>query len=281
VKQISLTMLFLTYLNVILLSFILAILFYPVSYGSLGNQTNNPGMAIYYFLIIIAFTLLMLFLMRKRLEILLKLIYFSVVGLIIFLIASIILSYILYDANIILLISILIGIIVPIYLWKWPGWISIDLVGLVVSAGAAAIIGTSLGIIPIILLLIILIFYDLFAVKISRHMISLAEGTVKSGIPAIFIFPEEDKGVIKEIYEDGRKSAIFMGFGDAAIPSTLLVSTLVNYNIISTTLTFLGIIAGLLILFYFMGKGKPLPGLPFLNTGALIGFAISILIGYI
>ncbi|MGC8709080.1 MAG: presenilin family intramembrane aspartyl protease PSH [Thermoplasmata archaeon] len=280
-KSISMVLLFFTYLNVVLLSILLSILFYPVSYGSLGNQTNNPGLAVYYFLIIIAFTFLMIFLMRKKMEIIIKGIYYFVVGLIIFLITGIILSYILTNENIILLISIFLGVVVPVYVWIRPGWMAIDILGLLISAGAAAIIGTTLGIIPIILLLLILIFYDLFAVKISKHMISLAEGSIKTGIPALFIFPDEEKVIVRDIYEDGKKSAVFMGFGDAAIPSTLLVSSLVNYTIYSAILTFIGLMLGLFILFYFMGKGKPLPGLPFLNTGALAGFLLSILMGYI
>lgn len=280
-RSFSLLLLFLTYLNVILLSIILSVLFYPVSYGSLGNETNNPGIAIYYFLVIIAFTFLMLFLMRKNLEIILKIFYFSVVGLVIFLISGIILSYVIADSNLVLLISVMAGISMPVYIWKKPGWIAIDLLGILVSAGAAAIIGTTLGLIPIVVLMIILIFYDIVAVRISKHMISLAEGTVKSGIPAIFIFPEEEKVYVREIYEDGKKSAVFMGFGDAAIPSTLLVASLINFTPITAFATFAGIMAGLLVLFIFMKRGKPLPGLPFLNTGALIGFFISLFLGYI
>ncbi|MEM4100457.1 MAG: presenilin family intramembrane aspartyl protease, partial [Thermoplasmata archaeon] len=124
----------------------------------------------------------------------------------------------------------------------------------------------------------ILIFYDIFAVLISKHMVTLAEGTIKTGLPALFIFPEEEKIYVKEIYENGKKNAFFMGFGDAAIPSMLVVSSLINYSFISTIFTFLGLVISLFILFHFLGKNRPLPGLPFLNTGALVGFFISLLI---
>ncbi len=281
-KNVSLILLFFTYLNVVLLSIILSIILYPISYGSLGSEANNPGMALYYFTIIIIFTLLMLFLLRKKMEIVLKAIYFFVVALVLFFIAGVLFSFLPINANIILIISLLIAVVIPIYVWKRPSWIAIDILGLITSAGAAALIGTSLGIIPIILLMIILIFYDAFAVKVSKHMVTLAEGTIKAGLPALFIFPDEEKGYVKEIFEDGKKTALFMGFGDAAIPSILVVSALVNYNIITTFITFSGLILSLLLLFYFTGKGKPLPGLPFLNTGALLGFFISLLIlGYI
>ncbi|MCG1666770.1 MAG: presenilin family intramembrane aspartyl protease PSH [Thermoplasmata archaeon] len=277
-KNISIILLFFTYINVILLSIILGIMFYPISYGSLGNETNNPGMALYYFIILILFTVFMIFLLRKKLEIVLKGIYFFVIGIILFFISTALISLLPIDPLIIIFLSLFISISVPIFIWIRPSWIAIDILGLFTSSGAAALIGTSLGIIPIIVLMVILIFYDIFAVLISKHMVTLAEGTIKTGLPALFIFPEEEKIYVKEIYENGKKNAFFMGFGDAAIPSMLVVSSLINYSFISTIFTFLGLVISLFILFHFLGKNRPLPGLPFLNTGALVGFFISLLI---
>ncbi|WNY27590.1 presenilin family intramembrane aspartyl protease PSH [Methanolapillus ohkumae] len=77
-----------------------------------------------------------------------------------------------------------------------------------------------------------------------------------------------------------ERGALFMGLGDAVIPTLLVVSA--NYFIphtgfISTPalLTMIGTFAGFAGLMYAVSKGKPQAGLPFLNTGAMAGFLIG------
>jgi len=269
-----------SFINTVLLAMVLYFFFAPMGGQAYPGQENNPLLAIYYFLIIIIFTLVMLFLLRRRKEHFLKGFYFVAIGLILFLIFSVVLSYIIpgilayYLPTIF---ALIIGIFVPIYMYKKQNWMVTNIVGIIVAGGSAAVLGTNIGIIPVVLFLVILIFYDLYAVKFSKHMITLAEGTVKSGLPALFIFPDSDAINVNEIKKDGERSTMFMGFGDAAIPSILIVSVMYNYNLTATFFTLAGTFIGLFILFIFLRYGKPLPGLPFLNTGALLGLLIYLI----
>jgi len=271
----------LSFINTVLLSMLLYFLFAPMGGQAYPGQENNPLLAIYYFLIIIVFTVVMLLLLRHRKERFLKGFYFVAIGFILFLIFSVIFSYIIpgtFAYYVPLILALLIGITVPYYMYKKQNWMVINLVGIIVSGGSAAVLGTNIGIVPLVIFLIILIFYDLYAVKFSKHMITLAEGTVKSGVPALFIFPESDKVNINELKRDGERDAMFMGFGDAAIPSMLIVAVMYNYDLTATLLTVLGTFAGLIILIAFLRYGKSLPGLPFLNSGALLGLLLYLIL---
>lgn len=71
---------------------------------------------------------------------------------------------------------------------------------------------------------------------------------------------------------------LMLGFGgDVALPSILVVSSAV-YGI-SHPLPFIGLplagaLAGMAFLFFF-NKNRPAPGLPYINTGAILGFLIA------
>ena len=80
-----------------------------------------------------------------------------------------------------------------------------------------------------------------------------------------------------------------MGLGDAVIPTILVISSnlfLHQYNQVNllgfsypTLFTIIGIFIGYIALMIYVIKGKPQAGLPFLNTGAILGFFVGILIG--
>jgi len=81
-----------------------------------------------------------------------------------------------------------------------------------------------------------------------------------------------------------RKSdALFMGLGDAVIPTLLVISAnhfLAHDGFISVPalFTMAGTFLGFATLMYVVSKGNPQAGLPFLNTGAIFGFLAGVLI---
>lgn len=87
-----------------------------------------------------------------------------------------------------------------------------------------------------------------------------------------------------EIQKKKKKSdALFMGLGDAVIPTLLVVSAnrfIEHEGFISmpSLFTIVGTFVGFAVLMYVVSKGKPQAGLPFLNTGAIIGFAAGVVI---
>ena len=86
--------------------------------------------------------------------------------------------------------------------------------------------------------------------------------------------------------EDLDRDALFIGLGDAVIPTVLVVSAAffieagtIDVPIIALNLAALGAmvgtIAGLLVLMYMVLKGRPHAGLPLLNGGAIGGYLIG------
>ena len=80
-----------------------------------------------------------------------------------------------------------------------------------------------------------------------------------------------------------KMDAMFMGLGDIVIPGSLAVSAftflVADGPTLETTIvaaaTIVGGLIGFLALMRYVLKGNPQAGLPLLNTGAILGFAIS------
>ncbi len=73
-------------------------------------------------------------------------------------------------------------------LW-YPEWYVIDLTGVVIGAGAAALFGISFGLLPAILLLSVLAVYDAISVYGTEHMLDLADGVMDLKIPVVLVIP--------------------------------------------------------------------------------------------
>jgi len=180
-----------------------------------------------------------------------------------------------------------------------PEWYVIDAVGLLVASGVASIFGISLQVLPVIVLLVILAVYDAVSVYGTKHMVSLASSVVEMRVPLLFVLPRRRKFSLlaakgragraeraekagqeggKEQQELGSGEAFFMGLGDAIIPAILAVSAYRYASFASAIGAVAGTLAGYALLCTFAGRGKPHAGLPFLNSGAILGFFLGVLL---
>ena len=184
-----------------------------------------------------------------------------------------------------------------------PEWYVIDAVGLLVASGVASIFGISLQVLPVIVLLVILAVYDAVSVYGTKHMVSLASSVVEMRVPLLFVLPRRRKFSLlkvgaskgragraeraekaekagqeggKEQRELGGGEAFFMGLGDAIIPAILAVSAYRYASFASAIGSVAGTLAGYALLCTFAGRGKPHAGLPFLNSGAILGFLLGV-----
>ncbi len=248
----------------------------------------NP---IYYIVLIIAFTLFLLGIIRLGQRWILQ----TVMAIVL-----ILTLYFVYDTTLFLfidyawIVALALTSITTFIIFYYPEWFVIDAVGILVGAGAVAIFGISLTIVPVLILLILLAIYDFISVYETKHMISLAEGVVDLKVPVLFVVPRQRQySHAKWIRESStldsekkleKREAYLMGLGDAVIPSTLVISA--NFFLAAPSIGFvnipaLGAIIGILIgyvgLMVIGYKGKPQAGLPFLNTGAIVGFLIGCL----
>lgn len=176
-------------------------------------------------------------------------------------------------------------------------WYVIDAIGLIIGVGVTAILGMSLSVLPVIILLIIMAVYDAISVYKTKHMITLAEGVAPLRLPVLFVVPKE-RGFTMESVEKGGivkkegqdREAFFMGVGDAVIPGLLVVSAslylpeaaapLMTANLWAAAGAMFGGLLGYLVLFRFVMRGKPQAGLPFLNSGAILGYLAAYALAY-
>jgi len=185
-------------------------------------------------------------------------------------------------------------------LLKFPEWYVVDTIGFVTAAGVTAILGISFGILPAVLLLIALAFYDAWAVYRTKHMITLADELTSQRLPILLVIPKRagysfrDQKSLKTQLDSGEeREAMFVGLGDLIIPGILAVSsfTFLNQNVglslgplapnaIVALLTVIGTLIGFIVLMRYVLKGNPQAGLPLLNGGALLEFLLSSLLVY-
>ncbi|MCZ2809670.1 MAG: presenilin family intramembrane aspartyl protease [Candidatus Bathyarchaeota archaeon] len=176
--------------------------------------------------------------------------------------------------------------ILVISLVKYPEWYVIDIGGVIVGVGAIAMFGISLSVFLAIALLIGLAIYDALSVYKTKHMIDLADTVVGLKLPVILVIPKvrkysllkETKSLKEKLSDDEERQAFFLGLGDVIMPGVLVASTF--HNIASSGLlialsVMLGTLLGFTVLMAVAIKGKPQAGLPYLCSGAILGYIVS------
>lgn len=245
------------------------------------TQVSN---SIYYLVMILVFTLLVLIAIKKNMKWIISiLIYFAIVSTLYYVFFAL-LTLIPSFAGFENLASLLISTGLTVLLYKYPEWYVIDILGICIAGGVSALLGISLSIIPVVVLLILLAVYDAISVYKTKHMIVMAEGVMDLKLPLLFIIPKNSNySFIKESFKEGEKrEAFFMGLGDAVMPTLLVVSANVflenggfSYPVLGAML---GTLVGHVFLSILVMRGKPQAGLPFLNSGAILGFFAGVLL---
>jgi presenilin-like A22 family membrane protease len=244
------------------------------------TQVTN---SIYYIVLVFAFTLIVLIAIKKNMKwIISLLIYLAIVSTLYYVFFALF-TMIPLLSGFEDIISVLISVGLTVLLYKYPEWYIIDILGVCIAGGVSALLGISLSVIPVVILLILLAVYDAISVYKTKHMITLAEGVMDLKLPILFIIPKHrDYSFITESFKTGEKrEAFFMGLGDAVMPTLLVVSANVfieNGGFYPVLGTILGTLAGHIILSIVVMRGKPQAGLPFLNSGAILGFFAGLLL---
>ena len=161
-------------------------------------------------------------------------------------------------------------------------WYVMNTVGILLCVGLSSIWGITLNAWYTVLLLSIFAVYDYIAVYRTKHMIDLADVSIKGGMPMLFYIPERRGTSMHDVsIESGREGSgtMLLGFGDVALPSIMVVSSAIygSYSLFPfIILPIVGAVAGMILLFIF--ARKPAPGLPYINAGAILGFLAAFLI---
>jgi presenilin-like A22 family membrane protease len=182
--------------------------------------------------------------------------------------------------------SIIATAILIVALIKHPEWYIINLCGIIVGVGAIGIFGISLSIFLVIVLLIGLSIYDAISVYKTKHMIDLADAVMDLKLPVMLVVPKtrkysilkETKGLKEKLEDKEEREAFFMGLGDIVMPGILVVSSFYNIagnGFLIALSVMLGTLLGFAVLMSVVIKGKPQAGLPYLCSGAILGYVIS------
>jgi len=201
--------------------------------------------------------------------------------------------------------------LVGLALWFYPEWYVIDAAGVLMGAGAAALFGISFGVLPALVLLVVLAVYDAISVYGTEHMLTLASSVMDLKVPIVLVVPLSlsysylDAGVPDSVDDEAGASstdadepasedaaldreALFIGLGDAVIPTVLVASAAVFAPESVPTVDLLGIpatlpavtamvgtIGGLVVLLWMVLKGRAHAGLPLLNGGTIAGYLLG------
>ncbi|MBI4416038.1 MAG: hypothetical protein HY557_03540 [Euryarchaeota archaeon] len=273
--------------------------------GPVFEEPNDPVNSLIYVGLILAFTGLILLIIRLRRQNIMK---YVILGAMFFtmLLVFFLPFYLLFlwfnspladlFAN---LEAIVISGALTYALAKYPEWYLVDAVGIAVAAGVTAILGISFAILPALVLLIALAIYDAISVYKTKHMVTLADAVAGERLPILIVIPKSrrysflrQKSLRAQIASGEEREAMFMGLGDIIIPGILVVSAAISLadrntavfgiggNLLVALATLAGTLVGFALLMRFVMKGNPQAGLPLLNAGAILGYVAAYLAVY-
>jgi presenilin-like A22 family membrane protease len=190
-------------------------------------------------------------------------------------------------------------IALPFVIWKIfkPNIIVHNVTEVLMYAGIALILVPLFGgeVLWVIILLVIMSLYDMYAVWKSKHMVKMAKFQSKSelfaGLKVPYGTPPKKVTVrlssSKTMRVNERPKVAILGGGDIAFP-LIFIGTVMSGLIIaglskstaflqSSIIIFTTAVA-LLLLFIFAKKDRFYPAMPFITAGCLIGWAITLLL---
>ncbi|MCX6745770.1 MAG: presenilin family intramembrane aspartyl protease [Candidatus Parcubacteria bacterium] len=155
-----------------------------------------------------------------------------------------------------------------------------DIMLVLAISGLSVILGFDLEPRSAIIILILIAIYDFWAVYKTKHMVKMFREMAEKKVHFALIIPPGYKGLFNKVKDVIPQSQfMFVGTGDIAIPA-IFVITCLKINLLTSLITALGAILGfifLYILFVTQEERAPMPGLPPIVLGTLLGFLISFL----
>ncbi len=131
-----------------------------------------------------------------------------------------------------------------------------------------------------VVLLVLISFYDMYAVWRSKHMVKMATFQAKSGIFAGLLLPYSTGKLIltrKQAKKSKVRTAI-LGGGDIGFPLIFAGVILKSLGLVPAVIIALGASAGLFGLLMYSQKKKFYPAMPFISIGCFVGYAVTFLL---
>lgn len=150
-------------------------------------------------------------------------------------------------------------------------------------AGISAIFGLSISVEFGLILLVVLSLYDIVAVYVTKHMVTMARSMVEGGAVFGFLIPLEFKGFFygrKEAQAGIGENFMILGSGDIGLP-LIFAASLVSVSVTSAIITAAFSLLGLFlthILFLNQEKRRAMAALPPIATMTIVGYLVSLFI---
>jgi len=202
---------------------------------------------------IFLFTIAVIWLARKGLEVLIKGLVFFALGYSLLMALQPILSIVFWlvglqngDVALVILLGVTAGMMYTLH--RYPEWYVVNTVGLLVGSGVIVMLGIAFVPVLIIMFMVLAAIYDHWAVNGSKHMLELADTMIDLKLPVLLVAPKstdytflEQKGDVMEKSHDEpavpvesplpakkvkSRDALFMGLGDVIFPGMLVISSI-------------------------------------------------------
>lgn len=175
--------------------------------------------------------------------------------------------------------SLVFFIIILVLRLSWSSvWVH-NLILVLALAGIAPSLGVFLTFPAAVLLFGLLAIYDFIAVFYTKHMVTMFKKMGNAKVFFAFIMPLKKQDLNNKINDvDFLGKYVFLGTGDVALPLIILVTAFqAGMNIFLVMVA--GVMIGLIILIIlFLKYRRPIPGLPPLAIGVLLGFLVTFII---
>ena len=205
---------------------------------------------------IFIFTIAIIWLARKGLDVLIKGIVFLALWYSLFMAIGPIIAILMWiislnSGNLWAVITLVTSVSMMYTLHKFPEWYVVNSVGLLVGSGVIVMLGIAFVPVLIIFFMVLAAVYDHWAVNKSKHMLELADTMIGLKLPVLLVAPKSSSytfldqegdvmdrsaklddpsdGVQKtETKKPGPKGrdALFMGLGDVIFPGMLVISSI-------------------------------------------------------
>ena len=217
--------------------------------------TTEAGNILFELFMIFLFTIAVIWLARKGMEVVIKVIVFIALGYSLLLAVMPVLAILDYllglDSGPTLFSLICLGVAggMMYTLHRYPEWYVVNTVGVLVGSGVIVMLGIAFVPVLIILFMVLAAIYDHWAVNGSKHMLELADTMIDLKLPVLLVAPKDTSytflkqdGDIREgteprpqppleeaemgMTKPKQRDALFMGLGDVIFPGMLVISSI-------------------------------------------------------
>lgn len=223
-------------------------------YRAFGEEgTTEAGNILFELVMIFLFTIGIIWLARKGLEVLIKAVVFFALSYSLLMALQPILSIVFWlmglengNVGLVILLTMTAGMMYTLH--RFPEWYVVNTVGLLVGSGVIVMLGIAFVPVLIILFMVLAAIYDHWAVNGSKHMLELADTMINLKLPVLLVAPkstdytflEQDGDVMKKSNSEPEvrpgnsmprkkskgRDALFMGLGDVIFPGMLVISSI-------------------------------------------------------